>query len=121
MTIFRNLALVSFATLVCVGGSPANAAGCNGVVSPSEWGCAPWDNNNGPKFPHYKAPNTNKAPAPATPPAVAAQPQRPQVQQNGANQFISTNGGGIVAQGGGNVQGGNGIVAQGGGNRQGGK
>ncbi len=36
--------------------SSASAAGCNGVVNPAVWGCAPWDNNNGPKYPNYKAP-----------------------------------------------------------------
>ncbi len=34
--------------------APANAAGCNGVVNPLVWGCAPWDNNNGPQFPNWR-------------------------------------------------------------------
>lgn len=34
--------------------APANAAGCNGVVNPFVWGCAPWDNNNGPNYPYFK-------------------------------------------------------------------
>lgn len=48
----------------------ASAKGCNGVVNPAVWGCAPWDNNNGPKFPNYKAP----ASAASKPPAVAKAP-----------------------------------------------
>lgn len=97
--------MMGFAALMTVGlgGMPAHAAGCNGVVSPAEWGCAPWDNNNGPQFRHYRAPARPAAPA-------AAMQQRPQVTPNGGAGFISHNGGGIVAQGGGN------IVAQGGGN-----
>ena len=35
--------------------APAQAGtGCNGVINPLVWGCAPWDNNNGPNFPYYK-------------------------------------------------------------------
>ena len=35
--------------------SPAQAGtGCNGVVNILVWGCAPWDNNNGEKFPYFR-------------------------------------------------------------------
>lgn len=34
--------------------TPVLAAGCNGVVDVFRWGCAPWDNNNGPRYPYYK-------------------------------------------------------------------
>jgi hypothetical protein len=33
--------------------TPALANGCNGYVNQFEWGCAAWDNNNGPQYPHY--------------------------------------------------------------------
>lgn len=113
MHIIKILNAISLtASMALLAGAPAQAAGCNGVVSPAEWGCAPWDNNNGPKFPHYRAPAKSSTPAP-----LAAQQQAPQVRAGGdVNGFISHNGGGIVAQGAGNRQGGNGIVAQGGGN-----
>ena len=28
--------------------------GCNGVINPFVWYCAPWDNNNGAKYPYFK-------------------------------------------------------------------
>lgn len=34
----------------------AGAKGCNGVVNQLVWGCAAWDNNNGPQYPNYRAP-----------------------------------------------------------------
>jgi hypothetical protein len=48
--------VVAALTLGAVGiGSPAAAGtGCNGVVNIFVWGCAPWDNNNGAKFPYYR-------------------------------------------------------------------
>jgi hypothetical protein len=90
------------------------AAGCNGHVNPAEWGCAPWDNNNGPRYPHYKAPQKH-----AAPPAAHVQPQvKPQVQTPPQSVFQNHNGGGIMGNSGGNVVGnhGNGVVSQGGGN-----
>jgi len=74
----------------------AEAAGCNGHVNVAEWGCAPWDNNNGPQFPHYVAPAkpapAHVAPAPplvkAAPPKIVA-PSHP----GPANGLLSTNGG----------------------------
>ena len=35
--------------------APASAGtGCNGVINPFVWGCAPWDNNNGAQYPYYR-------------------------------------------------------------------
>ncbi len=92
---------------------PAHAAGCNGHVNPAEWGCAPWDNNNGPQFPHYKKPATQQAPA-----QVKQQPRQPQPTRTPPTVIGNQGGAGIVAQGGGNIisHGGAGIVSQGGGN-----
>ncbi|RYY27552.1 MAG: hypothetical protein EOP62_05995 [Sphingomonadales bacterium] len=58
----QNLRIAGALTLGCLGlalAMPANArmgTGCNGVINPFVWGCAPWDNNNGPKYPYYNAP-----------------------------------------------------------------
>lgn len=92
-------------------GTAANAKGCNGVVDQLKWGCAAWDNNNGPQFPNYKAPNkVQPAVAVATKPAVAPNiPAAGLVPKAGA-KIVASGGGNIVASGGGN------IVASGGGN-----
>jgi hypothetical protein len=47
-------ALGSFAVAAAFYSTPAAAAGCNGVVNIFVWGCAPWDNNTGAKFPYYR-------------------------------------------------------------------
>jgi hypothetical protein len=98
-----------------LGSNDAGAKGCNGVVNQLEWGCAAWDNNNGPEYPHYKKPASAQPAAKTPAPAVAA-PSAAAVQPRAAAPIISTNGGGIVAQGGGNAVSKSGIVAQGGGN-----
>ena len=95
----------------------ASAKGCNGVVSQLEWGCAAWDNNNGPQFPHYKKPATTHAPAARIAPAAApTQAQRPAIAPNSGNRLIGNDGAGLVAAGAGNVQSKSGVVAAGGGN-----
>jgi hypothetical protein len=110
----KILAAVSFAAaMTAFAGGPAHANGCNGVVSPAEWGCAPWDNNNGPQFKHYKKPSGGGSSVPA---AAAAQQQRPMIQPGGGNGIVAQGGGNIVTNTSANRQGGNGIVAQGGGN-----
>ena len=48
------IALAAASLALVVGATPAAAGGCNGVVNPFVWGCAPWDNNNGPNYPYYK-------------------------------------------------------------------
>ena len=57
-TIATYVLLATGAWLMSAG--EAGAAGCNGVVDQFKWGCAAWDNNNGPQFPHYKAPKKKK-------------------------------------------------------------
>ena len=96
--------------------SLANAAGCNGVVDQLKWGCAAWDNNNGPQYPHYKKPQTQHAPARVAPAAPSAQAPRPTIAPNAGNRLIGNDGAGIVAAGGGNAVNKSGIVAAGGGN-----
>ena len=114
-----GLAVVGLAAGVSLlGTSDAGAAGCNGVVNQLEWGCAAWDNNNGPQFPHYKKPASAAPAAPAAHASPAAAVPKPVITQSGGAGIVAQGGGNIVAQGGGNVaqQNGNGIVAQGGGN-----
>ena len=81
----------------------AQAAGCNGHVNVAEWGCAPWDNNNGPQFPHYVAPAKPAAhvtPAPPlvkpAPPKVVANPHAGPPSGNG-NGIMTENGAGIIS------------------------
>jgi hypothetical protein len=50
-----RLAAAAAAAAVALLPTPASAGtGCNGVVNILVWGCAPWDNNNGPRFPYYR-------------------------------------------------------------------
>jgi hypothetical protein len=127
----RKLAPVALAILgvaagaSLLGANDASAKGCNGYVNQLEWGCAPWDNNNGPQYPHYKKPEAQPA-KPAAAPTVPAPSVAAGANARPAAPIISTNGGGLVAQGGGNLvaqgggnavnKSGSGLVAQGGGN-----
>lgn len=50
-----RLVLASCAVAAALLSSPAAAGtGCNGVVNVFVWGCAPWDNNNGARFPYFR-------------------------------------------------------------------
>lgn len=104
-----RLAAIAAASLALVAGAaPAMAGtGCNGVVDWFKWGCAGWDNNNGPKFPYFKK-------------KMQSVPAGTQVIDKNGVWMAQINGqwAPIVAQGGGNIvaQGGGNIVAQGGGN-----
>ena len=84
----------------------ANANGCNGVVNQLVWGCAAWDNNNGPQYPNYRAP--------AKPAAVVPQPSlAPRaglvgnasgtLVGNASGTFIGNNGSALVSNAGGTV------------------
>lgn len=77
---------------------PARAAGCNGVVDFFRWGCAPWDNNNGPKFPYYsKKVVTMRAPAGSK---IETKNGASMIDINGVKYPVAA---GVVAAGGGNV------------------
>ena len=113
----RKVARFGFAVVGLAAGlsfvaTEAAARGCNGVVNQLEWGCAAWDNNNGPQYPHYKG----NAPAAKPAAAAAAATPKPVLVPNAGAGIVAQGGGNIVAQGGGNLKNGNGIVAQGGGN-----
>ncbi|MCP3734317.1 hypothetical protein M9979_05420 [Sphingomonas sp. RP10(2022)] len=95
--------------------SPAHASGCNGVVNFFVWGCAPWDNNNGPNYPYYrKKVVTMKAPAGS------------RIEEKNGAAMIDINGqkfplaNGVIAPGGANViaPGGANVIAPGGANVQ---
>lgn len=90
--------MAAVALLALSGTGPAAAAGCNGVVNPLVWGCAAWDNNNGPQYPNYRAPARSNA--------------APQITRGNASGIISNNatqgittqrGAGIVSGGAGNI------------------
>lgn len=80
-----------------IGVPAAQAQGCNGVVNWFTWGCAPWDNNNGPRFPYYsKKVVTMRA------------PQGSRIETKNGMSMININGtsypvSGVVAAGGANV------------------
>jgi len=106
----RKLLILSLAAGLCVVATQeAGAKGCNGVVSQGEWGCAAWDNNNGPQFPHYKKPGSAQ-PAAVVAPSALAQKPGPVLAPNKVNAPVNANGAGLVASGGGN------LVSSGGGN-----
>lgn len=66
------IALASAGVVLAIAG-PSAAKGCNGYVNQMQWGCAPWDNNNGPQYPHYTPP----APARTATPALATRASTP--------------------------------------------
>ena len=82
--------------------TPASAGtGCNGIINPFVWGCAPWDNNNGAQYPYFKK-KTVQVPA----------SQVKVENKNGVNvalyngsyyPMVAAGGGNMVAAGGGNV------------------
>ncbi len=89
------------------------AQGCNGVVNILVWGCAPWDNNNGPKYPYYRKKKQN---LPANQTQIVDRNGQKMALYNG--QYYPLAGGNVIAPGGANVvaSGGGNVVASGGGN-----
>lgn len=100
---------VSVAALAAAGA--ANARGCNGYVNQWEWGCAPWDNNNGPQYPHYHGPAAH--PASRIDISRSATPRynanlRPDLANRNGAGLITAGGGNVITGGGGNFRGDNG-------------
>lgn len=95
--------------------APAYAGtGCNGVVNIFVWGCAPWDNNNGPKYAYYKKRQVSmRVPQGAK---ITIKDGHAVVTVNGRNYPVIGGANGVVAAGGGNVvaAGGGNVVAAGG-------
>jgi hypothetical protein len=114
---YKTISFVATALLVGAANS-ASAKGCNGHVEPLRWGCAAWDNNNGPNYPYYKAPARQQAQPTVPQTALASHsltvplssvrgyPVGSTVVVNGvAYKLISQDGGGfahLIATGGGN-------------------
>jgi len=101
--LYLGLVALSFAIgSYLVNVTPANARGCNGVVNQFEWGCAYWDNNNGPQFPHYREPAPARVVAPIKP-VIVRRTNPPVVQRNSTSGLVSPGRGILVSQGGGNL------------------
>lgn len=95
--------------------APAYAGtGCNGVVNIFVWGCAPWDNNNGAKYPYFK--KREVAMRVPTGSKITIKDGYAFVTVNGRNYPVINGANGVVAAGGGNVvaAGGGNVVAAGG-------
>ena len=89
---------LSAAILAATAATPASAAGCNGVVNPLIWGCAPWDNNNGPRFAYYVNPRTKQVTIPQQGAQTRFANGQRQVLFNGNwLQVSGTNGANIIA------------------------
>jgi hypothetical protein len=124
LRIWEMASLGTAAMALVLAVSPAQAAGCNGHVNAMEWGCAPWDNNNGPQFPHYtkRAAPAHKTATPArvaTPPAHAYAPPATSIQPRSGNGLIGHDGGSLIGHDGGSLispGNRNGVISQGGGN-----
>ncbi len=109
----RIVLLSTLAAAAAVPMAPAIAGGCNGVVDIFKWGCAPWDNNNGAKFPYFKKTTVAKKVPAGTP-----------YQNKDGNLMVKVDGqwmpvansAGVVAAGGLNQP--NGVIAAGGLNLQ---
>jgi hypothetical protein len=99
--------------------APAYAGtGCNGVINILVWGCAPWDNNNGPNYPYYKKAQVSvQAPRGSK---ITIRDGHATVSINGRDYPVVNGASGVVAAGGGNVvaAGGGNVVAAGGMNLQ---
>ena len=103
------LGLVAATTLGAAGAASAGT-GCNGIVNQFIWGCAFWDNNNGPQYPFYKKKVVNI-------PASASVPAGTLLKVRGAD-LVDARSGRVVAAGAGNVvaAGAGNVVAAGAGN-----
>lgn len=110
-----KVAAIAAGMLVAAVSSPAYAGtGCNGVVNIFQWGCAPWDNNNGPQYPYYRKKQvTMKAPNGSR---ITVKDGHAMVTINGTNYPVVGGASGVVSAGGGNVvsAGGGNVVSAGG-------
>lgn len=115
-----KLALAGLATVAAIGiVTPAYAGtGCNGVINILVWGCAPWDNNNGPRYPYFKKKQVSiQVPRGSR---ITVKDGHAVVTVNGRDYPVVNGASGVVAAGGGNVvaAGGGNVVAAGGMNLQ---
>ena len=136
MSIFKlrrkQIGLAIGALAISVLALPASAGtGCNNVVNWLVWFCAPWDNNNGPKYPYYRK-EVVSVPIPKNGIRVEVKDGHALAIVNGQKMplvngtrglpasVVAAGGGNVVAAGGGNVvaAGGGNIVSGGAGNLQ---
>jgi hypothetical protein len=110
---------------VAAGGVTATPAlagnGCNGVVNIFVWGCAPWDNNNGSRFPYYRKQVVDRNLPKGTEikidnGAAFAKVNGQWKPIDGGAAAVARAGGGVIAPGGANViaAGGGNVIAPGG-------
>jgi hypothetical protein len=92
-------ALLAAVAVLALGATAATARGCNGVVNQLVWGCAAWDNNNGPQYPNWHGP----APQPARPVMPPQGMTRNGVISNDGSSILSTNGSNILSTNGSNL------------------
>ena len=123
----RSFSALRIAALLAVaaGGVTATPAlagnGCNGVVNIFVWGCAPWDNNNGSRFPYYRKQVVDRNLPKGTEikidnGAAFAKVNGQWKPIDGGAAAISRAGGSVIAPGGANViaAGGGNVIAAGG-------
>lgn len=95
--------------------TPALAGtGCNGVVNVFVWGCAPWDNNNGPQYPYHRKRQVSiQAPQGSR---ITIKDGHAVVTVNGVSYPVVGGASGVVSAGGANVvsAGGGNVVSAGG-------
>ena len=83
--------------------TPASAGtGCNGVINPFVWGCAPWDNNNGPNFPYFKKSKITIPKAQAQIFNEKGAQMVKDLRTGAVHPLIGQAGGNVIATGGGN-------------------
>lgn len=114
----KHIAILMAAGIVAgsAAAAPPMASGCNGVVNIFVWGCAPWDNNNGPKYPYYRKKVVSKYAPPGS--KVITDRGATMIDINGVKYPIAD--ARVVAAGGANVvaAGGANVIAPGGANIQ---
>lgn len=103
MKTLRLAGTLTLGCLIMTFSGPAYAGtGCNGIINPFVWGCAPWDNNNGPQFPYYQKKPVSIPKAQAKIEIHNGAKMVRDLRNGQLMPFISTNGSTMVAAGGGN-------------------
>lgn len=115
ISLLKPAAVAAAVAAVAILPTPALAGtGCNGVVNVFVWGCAPWDNNNGPQYPYHRKRQVSiQAPQGSR---IAIKDGHAMVTVNGVNYPVVGGASGVVSAGGANVvsAGGGNVVSAGG-------
>lgn len=110
---FRTAAVAAAATAALLPTPASAGTGCNGVINIFVWGCAPWDNNSGPRFPYHRKQQVDmRVPAGSK---IVTKDGAAMVEVGG-KQYPVVGGAGVISAGGANVvsAGGANVVAAGG-------